>query len=147
MTSGLLRATATAVTTLALAVVAAPALSPGALAPGPAPRDPVFVEATDRLTFRPDSVVVRVGDVVTWRNAGLIQHSVTADPTEATLDGSVHLPNGAEPFDSGLLAEGGTFSHIFRVPGRYDYFCIPHEGAGMTGTVIVIDDAERTDAF
>lgn len=145
MRSQLSRAT-TAATTLALAAVAAPALSP-APAPGPAPRDTVLVEATDRLTFESDSVAVRVGDVVTWRNAGLIQHSVTADPTEATLDGSVRLPDGAEPFDSGLLAEGETFSHIFRVPGRYDYFCIPHEGAGMTGAVIVIDDAERTDAI
>lgn len=144
MRSGLSKATTTAAAVLTLAAVAAPAAYP-APAPGPAPRDTVFVEATDRLTFESDSVSVRVGDVVTWRNAGVIQHSVTADPAEATLDGSVRLPEEAEPFDSGLLAEGDTFSHTFRVPGRYRYFCIPHEGAGMTGTVIVRDDAEPTD--
>jgi plastocyanin len=27
--------------------------------------------------------------------------------------------------------------HTFDVPGTYQYFCIPHEMAGMTGTVVV----------
>lgn len=30
-----------------------------------------------------------------------------------------------------------TFEHTFAVPGTYRYFCIPHEGAKMQGTVIV----------
>lgn len=139
----------TALTALALAAVGAPAPSPetgtrfGAAVRLAGARDTVFVDATDRLIFQPDSVTVRVRDVVTWHNAGVVQHSATADPTEATLDGSARLPDGAEPFNSGLLAEGETYSHTFRVPGRYDYFCMPHEGAGMTGTVIVVDVRTR----
>lgn len=105
--------------------------------PGATASDTVVVKATDRLVFRPDSVAIEVGDAVRWRNAGVVRHTATADPSQATLEGSVRLPDGAEPFDSGRLGEGETFTHVFRVPGRYEYFCIPHEGAGMTGTVIV----------
>lgn len=112
---------------------------PAPSGPAAASVDTVYVDANDRLVFQPDSVVIHVGDVVQWRNAGLVQHSVTADPSLATLPGSARLPEGARTFNSGLLAEGETYSHTFRVPGRYDYFCMPHEGAGMNGTVVVLE--------
>ena len=44
---------------------------------------------------------------------------------------------GDASFDSGQLEPGATFSHTFRVPGTYRYFCVPHEVAGMIGTLIV----------
>ncbi|NIR46298.1 MAG: hypothetical protein GWN99_17830 [Gemmatimonadetes bacterium] len=47
------------------------------------------------------------------------------------------MPEGAEPFNSGNLKPGASFSHEFSVAGTYTYFCIPHEGAAMIGTVIV----------
>jgi hypothetical protein len=34
---------------------------------------------------------------------------------------------------------GGTFSYTFEEPGRYDYYCIPHESMGMVGSVTVSD--------
>lgn len=34
---------------------------------------------------------------------------------------------------------GGTFSYTFEEPGRYDYYCIPHESMGMIGSVTVSD--------
>ena len=30
-----------------------------------------------------------------------------------------------------------TFSHTFKVPGTYRYYCTLHEGNGMVGEVIV----------
>ncbi len=42
-----------------------------------------------------------------------------------------------EGWDSGFIAGGRSFSRRFTEPGTYRYFCIPHEGAGMLGTVIV----------
>ncbi len=39
-----------------------------------------------------------------------------------------------------LFARRGTrqrFSRTFDEPGTYRYICIPHEGAGMVGTVVV----------
>ncbi|HEX9710874.1 MAG TPA: plastocyanin/azurin family copper-binding protein, partial [Candidatus Thermoplasmatota archaeon] len=30
-----------------------------------------------------------------------------------------------------------TFQRTFTAAGRYPYWCIPHQKAGMTGTVVV----------
>ena len=74
--------------------------------------------------FRPKSLVVKPGTVVTWTNdAGA--HTVVAD------DGS---------FSSPTLAAGQTFSHKFTRKGTHRYYCSFHGGAGghdMAGTVVV----------
>ena len=98
------------------------------------------VDMTNTLTFDPDTVRVQVGETVRWANGSVIVHTVTADPDEATTDESVRLPEGAAPFDSGTLDPEARFEHTFEVPGTYRYFCIPHEGAKMYGTVIVAPD-------
>ncbi|WP_263792166.1 cupredoxin domain-containing protein [Salinibacter sp.] len=46
------------------------------------------------------------------------------------------LPDGATPFHSGDLEPEATFEYTFETPGRYRYFCVPHEAA-MRGVVIV----------
>jgi plastocyanin len=102
-----------------------------------APRDTVVVELTDELTYVPDTVRIAVAGTVTWRNTSMLVHTVTADPSKATLPGSAGLPEGVQPFDSGKLAPDAEFSHTFTVPGVYRYFCIPHEAAEMRGVVIV----------
>ena len=53
----------------------------------------------------------------------------------------------AKPWDSGvLLAEdptrAATFEHVFTVQGVYDYFCKPHERAGMVGRIVVGDPGD-----
>lgn len=96
----------------------------------------VEVEMTD-LQFEPATVNIQVGGRVRWRNAGQFVHTATCDPGVANDADSVRLPSGAEPFNSGAVAVGSTFSHEFEVPGEYRYFCIPHEAQGMVGTVIV----------
>lgn len=95
------------------------------------------VEMTNTLRFVPDTVRIPAGSGVRWKNTSMLVHTVTADPAEATLSGSVHLPPGASPFDSGNLAPGDSFQHTFTVPGEYVYFCQPHEGAKMRGVVLV----------
>jgi len=95
------------------------------------------VTMTNRLTYEAEAVRVRVGETVTWENTSDLIHTVTGDPSRAADEGSVSLPDGAAPFDSGNLQPGETFSHTFRVPGEYVYFCVPHEAAGMVGRVIV----------
>lgn len=95
------------------------------------------VGMTNTLEFDPDTVRVQAGETVRWTNGSVIVHTVTADPAAATTEESVRLPDGASPFDSGDLDPKGTFEHTFEVPGTYRYFCIPHEGTKMYGTVIV----------
>lgn len=102
------------------------------------------VEMTDVLTFDPRSLSVRVGTTVEWVNEGRIEHTVTAREKS--------LPDGAEYFASGgfatekaartnlaagLLGPDETFQHTFEVPGTYEYYCIPHEGSGMIGSIRV----------
>ncbi len=96
------------------------------------------VRLTDMLTFQPKVDTIAVGQTVEWINGSVLVHTVTADPSKATQDGSAALPEGAEAFDSGNLEPGAKFSHRFTVAGLYRYFCIPHEGARMIGEIVVL---------
>lgn len=96
---------------------------------------------TRLLTFDPPQLTIRVGETVTWTNDSTIPHTSTDDPVLNPV-GTSHpeyalLPDGAEPWNSGLLQPGEDFSHTFPVPGEYQYFCIPHVLGGMRGSVLV----------
>lgn len=95
------------------------------------------VTMTNQLRFSAQTVRIRVGETVRWRNTTPLIHTVTADPDRAAEASDVALPPGARAFDSGDVEPGATFEHTFTVPGEYRYFCVPHEAAGMVGTVIV----------
>lgn len=97
----------------------------------------IEVGMSDDLRFTPATIRIRAGQTVRWVNGSDLPHTVTADPALARAEGSVLLPAGAQPFDSGMLAPGARFTRRFDVPGTYRYFCIPHEGAGMIGTIVV----------
>jgi plastocyanin len=117
---------ATAVTVLAMAAVPFGVLGCGgdddsepAAASTPAAAG-TAVEMVDNA-FEPKDVSVKVGDKVTWTNAGGIAHTATA--TE-----------GAD-FDSGSLASGETFEWTAKKAGSVDYVCTFHPG--MEGTITV----------
>jgi plastocyanin len=74
------------------------------------------------FSFNPACIVVQAGATVTWTNTGMPTHTVTSD---------------TGTFDSGALGNGGTFTFTFASPGTVNYHCIPHQGLGMVGTVIV----------
>ena len=85
--------------------------------------------------FEPHIVHVEPGDTVRWvLESG--RHTATSyDPSNGT---PLRIPEGANGWDSGMLSESGeTFEKTFQIEGVYDYFCVPHEGAGMIGTVVV----------
>ena len=87
--------------------------------------------------FEPAAVTVPKGATVTWQHVSGSGHSTTADPARVQDKSHVELPTGAEPWDSGTLSDGKTFSRTFDVPGTYRYVCVPHEGRGMLGTITV----------
>jgi plastocyanin len=68
---------------------------------------------------------------------GQVTHTVTADPTKAIRPADVTLPAGVQPWDSGNVDAGQSYSYIFSTPGTYRYVCIPHEMLGMIGTITV----------
>jgi plastocyanin len=85
----------------------------------------VPVTVQDTSTYAPDPVTTVVDKGVVWRwEEGVLvtNHSVTSDG------------GGPEAFDSGSRSSG-TFEHIFRRPGIYDYHCTVVDE--MTGTVEV----------
>ncbi len=87
--------------------------------------------------FEPHVVRLDPGDTVRWElESGA--HTTTAYHP-ANGDRPRRIPEGAQPWNSGFLTEDGstTFERTFTVEGVYDYFCIPHEGYGMIGTLVV----------
>jgi plastocyanin len=95
------------------------------------------VDMNDQLAFEPKEIEVAAGEKVTWKNVGKIAHTVTADKSKAAEPGLVSIPAGTQEWDSGFVGEGESFSRTFRKAGTYRYICIPHEGAGMVGSVVV----------
>lgn len=79
----------------------------------------------DEFAYAPHTITIRTGTRVTWINRSVQPHTVTA--------------KGRSPaFDSGttkLIQPKGSWSFLFRHPGRYPYYCLLHPY--MTGVVIV----------
>jgi plastocyanin len=50
---------------------------------------------------------------------------------------SLRIPRTAQPWSSDVLQPGDVFEVTLSTPGVYDYFCVPHEEAGMVGRLIV----------
>jgi plastocyanin len=100
-------------------------------------QDEVTIDMTDALTFSPEQVTIEVGGTVTWENPSTVVHTATGDPDNVADADNVELPDGAEAWDSGFVQPGESFSHTFTEPGTYRYVCIPHEGVGMFGTIVV----------
>jgi plastocyanin len=102
------------------------------------------VAMTDELAFKPGTITITAGDAVRWENDGTLTFTVTAYE-EAIPAGADYFASGG--FDSeetaraaypdGGIASGGTYTHTFETPGTYEYFCVPQEGADMTGTIEV----------
>ncbi len=108
----------------------------GGPAYGPDSDAAAVVNMTNGLAFQPDAVRIKAGETVEWRNRSLFTHTVTDDPLRARDPGDAELPDGAQSF-SAQVGPGEIYRHIFTVPGAYHYFCMPHEGRGMHGQVIV----------
>lgn len=115
------------------------ATTPAEAAAGGTAGEEHIVEMTDTLVFDPSELTIKVGDTVTWTTVGAAPHTSTADPEQAVDPEFVALPEGAETWDSGMVATGESFSHTFEVPGEYVYFCVPHQTVGMVASLTVTE--------
>jgi plastocyanin len=79
------------------------------------------------LNFVPNPVIVQEGDIVRWTNPAATTHTTTS--------GSNCIGDGL--WNSGNMSNGAQFTVQFDNAGDFPYFCIPHCGLGMTGTVTV----------
>jgi len=88
--------------------------------------------------FRPRGLLLRPGQSVRWvnRDAGNVHTSTAYHPANGK---PLRMPEGAKPWNSDYLLPGQSFTVVFDTPGVYDYFCLPHEHAGMVGRIVVGD--------
>lgn len=101
-----------------------------------------------QVGFRPDQLTVEPGTTVEFRNTSSHTHTVTSYQ-DAYPDGADYWASGG--FDSqdeaveawassnrgGKIEPNDSYEHTFEIPGSYNYYCIPHEDAGMAGQVLV----------
>ncbi len=105
---------------------------------GPPSTDVAAVVAmSSGLSFVEAEITIKVGDTVEWRNRSVQAHTVTTDPVQVGEPRLVSVPEGAKVFDSGPVWPGEIYRRTFSVPGTYEYTCVPHEGFGMRGIIIV----------
>jgi len=88
-------------------------------------------------SFEPETIHVKAGQTVEFRNTAVITHSVTDDSKLAEDAKDAAEPAGATAFNSGDIAPGQIFTQTFTQPGTYTYFCTHHEDDGMVATDIV----------
>jgi plastocyanin len=100
----------------------------------------VTVEMTEAQRFTPDMAVIQAGTTVRFVNTSSEAHTVTAYDRAAVYFSSGGFESEEEARDNladALIGQEGTYEVTFDEPGKYDYFCIPHEGQGMKGTIEV----------
>ena len=96
------------------------------------------------FAYEPRRLQVDPGTTVRWVNDSEVGHTVTAYEdgipgragyfASGGFEGERAARNGVR---EGLLAAGERYEHTFDRQGTYEYFCVPHESSGMTGTVVV----------
>ena len=80
--------------------------------------------------------LVQPGQTVRWIVAENVHTTTAYHPRNEGHP--LRIPEGAEPWDSGFLVRpGDRFDLTLTVEGVYDYFCTPHEAAGMVGRIVV----------
>ena len=89
--------------------------------------------------FDPAGLYIEKGQTVRWV-AGNYGPTVTA--FHPSIDNhELRIPEGAQPFDSGVMVEHSQrykiFEWTFDVEGTYDYFSRTFEPLGMVGRIIV----------
>ena len=87
-----------------------------ASAPASAKTHTVVIE---NMRFTPDTLTLRRGDRVVWRNNDLVPHTATA----------------AKVFDSGSIEPGQSWSTTLRKAGKVPYVCTFHPGMKASLTV------------
>jgi plastocyanin len=85
------------------------------------------------LAFIPEELSVSAGETVTFTNKAGFPHNIVFD--EDAVPAGVNADAISHP---GLLnAQDETVTVTLTKPGTYEYYCEPHQGAGMVGKITV----------
>jgi plastocyanin len=85
------------------------------------------------LAFSPSTLTISQGDTVTWTNAA---SAVTHTSTSGTVPGGIESP---DQLWNGSVAAHTIYTVNFTgyAPRTYPYYCVPHAGLGMVGSITV----------
>ncbi|MER9982573.1 plastocyanin/azurin family copper-binding protein [Mesorhizobium sp. M0103] len=90
-----------------------------------------------QVWFDPIGILIKPGQTVRWTNLNPGNSHTTTAYNPANFGRPLRMPKTAKSWDSDYLLPKESFSVTFTERGVYDYYCIPHEHAGMVGRVIV----------
>ena len=92
--------------------------------------------AGSHVWFDPIGLYVDPGTTVRWIVRENVHTTTAYHPRNDQH--SLRIPERALPWDSGFLVHPRDhFEVTLTTPGVYDYFCAPHEAAGMIGRIVV----------
>jgi plastocyanin len=91
--------------------------------------------AGSKVHFDPIGILIEPGRRVRWRCVANVHTTTAYHPKN--MNHSLRVPETAQPWASKYLLPGQTFETTLTAEGVYDYFCLPHEIAGMVGRIIV----------
>ncbi len=100
----------------------------------------IGMEGTPRgehVWFEPTGLAVAPGTTLRFVNEDRSNSHTATAYHPSILDRQQRIPDAATPFDSGYLLPGESFEVTLTAPGVYDYYCQPHEHAGMVGRIVV----------
>jgi len=88
----------------------------------------VYEVSVIRNAFKlnPQELTIKVGDTVKWTNTDERKHNLASIPGSGAGD-ELEIFSVMEP--------GAVYSHTFKTPGEYPYFCFIHNQ--MTGKITV----------
>eukprot|EP00475_Leptophrys_vorax_P041268 TRINITY_DN77838_c0_g1_i1.p1 TRINITY_DN77838_c0_g1~~TRINITY_DN77838_c0_g1_i1.p1 ORF type:complete len:159 (-),score=13.34 TRINITY_DN77838_c0_g1_i1:83-559(-) len=85
------------------------------------------------LAFVPSSASVAAGEAITFKNNAGFPHNVVFDEDEVPAG----VDADAISHPDLINAPGETFTVTLKTAGTYEYYCEPHQGAGMVGKITV----------
>jgi plastocyanin len=87
--------------------------------------------------FDPVGVHIKPGQTIRWTNIDPGNSHTATAYHPSLFQHALRIPKDATPWNSDYLLDNESFSAQLTEPGVYDYYCIPHEHAGMVGRVVV----------
>ncbi|NJK28123.1 MAG: plastocyanin [Coleofasciculaceae cyanobacterium SM2_3_26] len=86
------------------------------------------------LKYNPAKITAHPGDTIEWKIGQLPPHNVVFDPAKsADKNLAKQLSHQKTEIKGSFLTEVPTDA----TPGSYSFYCTPHRGAGMVGTLTI----------
>jgi len=100
----------------------------------------ILMEGNDdgsHVWYDPVGIHIQPRQTVRWTNRDPGNSHTATAYHPAISNRPRRIPAGAEPWDSDYILPGESFSVTLTEEGVYDFYCVPHEHAGMVGRIVV----------